>query len=359
MAWWMVGLVLSLSMGTPAAHARTGTARRNSPEFARETQPPTAHGPVAMVMETQLPFHPDIPMRASTISDRGGQDVWELPADFRDARIFVRPVTVDGDTLNLLTDTGGGLFVFSDVAARFPTAGQGVVLPPFRPGLGVPTPLGSEGGVIPLMAERPPVVADGMDGMLGQAWFSGRVWEIDYPGRRFAVLPSAASPEMTAHTVPLGFRTGSDGNRLLDFPRLRVVVDGDSLDLLLDTGATVNLTDAAKAVLGGSPVTQQGTSFITSSTLAVWRTRHPDWPVVVNADALVPGMSMIRVPEVKIASVTVGPVWFTERPDRNFREYMSQFMDRDVEGALGGSALQYLRLRLDYPNARLTVERRQ
>jgi hypothetical protein len=39
------------------------------------------------------------------------------------------------------------------------------------------------------------------------------------------------------------------------------------------------------------------------------------------------------------------------RPDRNFHEYMSQWTDRRIEGALGGSALRYFRVVVDYPNA--------
>lgn len=35
---------------------------------------------------------------------------------------------------------------------------------------------------------------------------------------------------------------------------------------------------------------------------------------------------------------------------------MSQFMDRRVEGALGGSALRYLRIRLDYPGGTASFE---
>jgi hypothetical protein len=49
-------------------------------------------------------------------------------------------------------------------------------------------------------------------------------------------------------------------------------------------------------------------------------------------------------------------VWFTIRPDRAFTQFMSQWMDQPVVGALGGSALQYFRVIADYPNARATFE---
>ena len=52
-----------------------------------------------------------------------------------------------------------------------------------------------------------------------------------------------------------------------------------------------------------------------------------------------------------MAGYTVGPVWFTRRPDPSFHQFMSQYMDKQVEGALGGSALKFFRVTVDYPNA--------
>lgn len=60
---------------------------------------------------------------------------------------------------------------------------------------------------------------------------------------------------------------------------------------------------------------------------------------------------MIRVPSVTVAGHTVGPVWFAQRPDSNFRKMMPELMDKPIEGALGGSALQYFRVVIDYPGA--------
>ena len=73
--------------------------------------------------------------------------------------------------------------------------------------------------------------------------------------------------------------------------------------------------------------------------------------MLADADETVRGMRMIEVPEVSIAGFRVGPVWFTERPDPNFHQYMSQWMDRRVDGALGGNALRFFRVTVDYPVA--------
>jgi hypothetical protein len=66
---------------------------------------------------------------------------------------------------------------------------------------------------------------------------------------------------------------------------------------------------------------------------------------------------MIEVPEISVAGLTAGPMWFTARADANFTKYMSQWMDLPIVGALGGSALQYFRVTLDYPNRRATFVR--
>jgi hypothetical protein len=58
------------------------------------------------------------------------------------------------------------------------------------------------------------------------------------------------------------------------------------------------------------------------------------------------------VREVRIAGLSVGPVWFAQRSDDTFRQWLSQMMDRQVEGAVGGSAFKHLRMVIDYPGAR-------
>ena len=67
---------------------------------------------------------------------------------------------------------------------------------------------------------------------------------------------------------------------------------------------------------------------------------------------------MIEVPKIKIAGYTVGPVWFTRRADKNFHEFMSKFMDKQVEGAIGGNALRHFRITIDYPQAKAVFEKK-
>lgn len=158
------------------------------------------------------------------------------------------------------------------------------------------------------------------------------------------------------HRVALGFKEDENGQRVLNFPRIQVVIDGETLDLLFDTGATTFLTDTAVTALRDGGAAERATSFITTSTFEKWRKRHPNWRVIEQAE-ITTGEAMIEVPSVTVAGYTVGPVWFTRRPDKNFHEFMSKFMDKRVEGALGGNALRYFRVTVDYPNAVAIFER--
>ena len=300
----------------------------------------------------------------------------ELPAVFYGDRIFVAPETPDGETLHLYTDTGGGLFLQELAVERLGLPvrevtrdGQTVRLAPL-PELATDTwipPVPGEGegdpsfpGVDGLLYVIPAAqtVSGVGDGMLGQAWFADRVWTFDYPSQRLYYHPSSKDlAPNPAHTVPLGFKTDEDGHRVTHFPSFEATIDGEVLPFLLDSGAMVHLTDEAHATLDDGEPETRATSFITASVFERWRRRHPDWPVIENADRTVAGEQMIRVPEVTVTGHTVGPVWFTRRPDRSFHEFMARMTDRRVEGALGGSLFHHFVMTVDYPGARAVFRR--
>jgi hypothetical protein len=285
-------------------------------------------------------------------------------------RWILAPKAVDGTPVRFYLDTGGGAnMLFQGAVDRFrlPVERRSsggdtisfVAPPPLAPGEFMP-PIPASELLVP-----PPAMAHGidvgspLDGFLGRLWFADRVWTFDYPAGRLSLHESAPPAGDTGCWVPLGFQTDSTGHRTTNFPRIPVVIDEDSLELLFDTGATTTLTDAALGAVeeGGRPgPSSRATSFIAKVHVDRWHGRHPDWPVVDSAEQGT-GARMIRVPEVRVGGIAVGPVWFTERPDRNFHQYMSQWMDRRIEGALGGSALRYLRVTVDYPGARARFER--
>lgn len=274
----------------------------------------------------------------------------ELPARFIADRIFIDLPTENGDTLHLYTDTGGGLFVTRAAATRLQWADSSSLALSVVASDSFPEPRGAPGGRLQIL-DPPPNRALEFDGMLGQAWFADRIWTFDYAAHRLLLHPTAPPAAPNARTVSLGFLSDSSGRRVLAFPRIAIVADGDTLQMLFDTGATAFLTSPAMEALQDGAPAVRATSFITTQVLNRWVERHPDWRVVANADETIPGMRMIEVPAVIVADVPVGPVWFTERPDPNFHEYMSQWMDRRVDGALGGNVLRFFRTTVDYPAA--------
>ena len=296
-----------------------------------------------------------------------------VPVRYDEHRWIVRPITAAGDTLDLYTDSGGGfLFIARErlgpdavptFAERTP-AGDSMFTaawPAFRTGQDIPPPMYVTSPRITTASvatfQRQAGAIPARDGFLGNGWFAGRVWVFDYPARRLLVRAADASPEsLGGATIPLGFKNGPGGGDAPWFPRIRVAVDGDSLDLLFDTGATTLLTDSARTVVGDGRPASRAASFITRTVFDGWRRRHSEWRVIASGEAG-SGADMIEVPALTVAGFTVGPVWFTARPDRAFTEYMSQWMDRPVVGALGGSALHYFRVTVDYPNRRATFAR--
>jgi len=287
-----------------------------------------------------------------------------LPARFESGRVIVTPATRDGSDASFYTDTGGGVFITAGAVKRLglhavaatdkdmldeagPDA-QVVVLPGFRPGKSIPAPPG-DGKLLVLAADRVGDPAFHEDGMLGAAWFAGRVWTWDYPSHTFS-LQTDWHPEAGARPVPLGFKTRADGTQETHFPRITIRVDDKPLDVLLDTGAETRLTANALAALNDGKPEIRATSMIVQSQFNAWRSAHPDWRVVEDAQVLTHA-AMIEVPQVEIAGARVGPVWFTLRPDRSFHQFMSSMMDKRIEGAIGGNALEHFVMTIDYPNA--------
>ena len=287
-----------------------------------------------------------------------------IPTQMVEYMFYAHPVTKDGIELNLYTDSGGGVIMLRSVVDRLhlPTTKrkvdnqelEEVSLPDFQQGKGIPPPLGHDSKLL-VMPDNYLKVILGQDisGMLGQEWFADRVWTWDYPGHKLLWRTAADLPFIaTSHRVQLGFPTDDHGKRHPSgsFPRIQVTIDDEVIDLLFDTGATTTVKETALKAINDGHAAQRATSFINQSIFDRWHKKHPDWRVVENAESS-SGAAMIEVPRLSAGGYDVGPVWFTARPDKNFDQGMSQWMDKKVHGALGGSALRFFRITVDYPNA--------
>ncbi len=151
------------------------------------------------------------------------------------------------------------------------------------------------------------------------------------------------------HEAPLAFKKGADGSTESWFARIVVRVDGEELPLLFDTGAMVTLSPAAQKALGDGPAVRGG-SFICHAHRRQVAQEAPEWRVLDRADEVGRGaLRMIEVPAVVVGGLTVGPVWFAERPGQELRQlHVGLHASAHVEGALGGSALHTLRVSVDY-----------
>lgn len=285
-----------------------------------------------------------------------------VPVQFSHDRVFIHARAPDGSSVRFYTDSGGGYnAVTESTAKRFGLDEIGrvesesgertlVSFPRFLEDAGVPRPHVEKwlnGGLMVV----PDTQLEG-HGFLGSRWFEGKVWMFDYESGTLSSSTSWTPTEEYSATA-IGFRSGLDSVRDLSFPRLAIEVDGQTLEMLLDTGATAKLSQDSAAAYGLPVATKVGTSFITRPVFEAWVEKHPTWQVVEDGDQVTgTALPMIQVPAVTVAGVTVGPVWFAQRPEGTFERWISQMTDAPVVGAVGGSLFRHFRMVIDYPNAR-------
>ena len=184
-----------------------------------------------------------------------------------------------------------------------------------------------------------------LDVFFGQDFFMGKAWTMDYIHRKIWVnTPLASREEGNPGVQRIGIRKDSKGKPTHGHPSMYIEVDGEKIDVLFDTGATIILSDNGKKALNTADKTIGG-SFIAVSVFEKWHKEHPDWKVYEKADM---SRDIIEVPKVNIGGHLVGPVLFAERPDENWSKGMISSMDKVVKGAIGGSGLKYLKVQIDY-----------
>jgi len=261
--------------------------------------------------------------------------------------------------VSFYTDTGGGKLIYPEAAEKLglaiDTMEQGeqtaemINLMDLFTERNYPAPVG------PHFVYRGERRGSSYDGMLGAHWFADKIWNFDYHKEKLYLVEEIDWNSLDkAHTVELGFMSNMMGQHATHFPRIPIKVEGKVIQTLFDTGANAPLSDSAKSSFGGAD--EAATSFIIASIFDQWRADHPDWPYLEGADLNL-NEAMIQVPEMEIAGHTVGPVWFTRRADKNFSEFMSQWMDEPIEGAIGGSCFKYFsQLIIDYPEEKAYFE---
>ncbi|GLQ98219.1 hypothetical protein [Dyella mobilis] len=289
----------------------------------------------------------------------------QINAVYEVGHFYVLPSIPGSKPLRLLVDTGGaggsGLFVLAAATVKrlgwntrscgFGNAEIPVVDAPLLaaslPSPSRATPCHATAMVLPDKVFG----AGNLDGILGAGYLPGQTWTFDYPHQQLWREASHWTPTPRYHEIAMELPHDPDGHPA-GLPRIHLRIDGEDLPMLLDTGATAKPTAAGEQAAGTPTVHGYGvTSYAPRSLIDRWHTHHPEWPVVENGDDLVGHSRLIRVPQVQIAGWSVGPVWFTERPDRNI-DNLENYMSGPVQGSAGANIYQHFVMTLDYQHGK-------
>ena len=263
---------------------------------------------------------------------------------------------IQNDSIIFFTDTGGGRIIFGDAfdklnikSSKIPfikVQGHKIEttkLAELFAKKGYPTPISKH------YVDRgeKPEITSGIDGILGATWFASKCWEFDYVHQKLYIRQNFDWTKISKKNIlKLGFQKNLFGKKTTHFSRIPIVVQNDTIQMLFDTGASAFLSDSAKQTFGNFKTV--ATSFIVARIFDKWHKNHPDWEYI-NLGDKTGNEPMIKVPKVGIGNNVIGPVWFTRRQNENFDKWMSKWMDKKIEGAIGGSCFKYFsKIILDY-----------
>jgi len=305
----------------------------------------------------------------------------------RGQRFYIKIVAPKGDTLLAVGDSGGGtsmilpgtidrLRLQNKVKGALYKGVMPVKYIPFSEVVNdhhIPPPVSLRNMIIRRFFSRvtePVLFVPPLDGelkfmmesirfdiFLGQNFFMGKAWTFDYIHQQIWVnTPLPASEAGKPNVQKIGFKKNGNNENVFGHGSMQIEVNGEVIDVLFDTGASMPLTEAGKKALHTNEKTIAG-SFIARSIFDKWRKEHPDWKYYEKADRLGGGSDVIEVPVIKIGGYEVGPVLFAKRPDEAWSENMISTMDKVVKGAIGGSALQYFKVTVDYNSELIKFEK--
>lgn len=290
-----------------------------------------------------------------------------MPATFEQGVVYLDMPAPNHSRVRMFTDSGGGTaFVLSTEAAkRLGLAPRATTDEKLLRWLGPNVRLTNASQ---FMARSWPRLNDGerfvivpgtlasrgwpasADGVFGENWFAHQTWTWDYTREQLIWRPKDWRPATDARGFAVSFQSDAQGRRTDNYPLVMMRVDDAEIPMLFDTGAYTVLTPTALHTLNDGKPAARSTSMITHSVFEAWHQRHADWRIIDDAQ-LGTHSRMILVPEVRLASLSCGPVWFIERRDENYHEMMSSLMSDQVEGSIGGNAFGSFVITMDYPRS--------
>lgn len=290
-----------------------------------------------------------------------GLSQWSVvPAIFEEDRVFLQFQTTRS-TFFFFSDSGGGTvpFTYRDVLERGGLSFQEVGTPDDRkegflgfaevPGLGRARVFDEK---LSKDSELSFIRNFVKDGFVGATYFGRDTWQWDYRRKTFKKA-RVFIPLEGRGVIPVSFKN-EKGERTTNQPLIQIEVDGEVLSVLFDTGATTWYSEEAQKIAGVGEYS--ASSFIREKVYKRWKSRHPEWKVIKRGERFIGGQDLIRVPEVTIAGVKVGPVWFSIRPDAIYDNYGPKYLGGLCDGAIGGNAFKYMRITADYGEKRFKFE---
>lgn len=310
-------------------------------------------------------------------SSTEGKEIKQLSAELIDGRFYLKIPTVKGDTISAFCDTGGGYTaLYSTTLERLGLesavrsveikneAVQLVYAEEVYLNHNIPYP--GIGGYYRPSIDKPFFEVPSLDqesalflefvphdAFLGQFFFIEHAWTFDYTSGKIYVNTPLDENVITENTQALGFKKNMFGKKKSGHPSMKLEIDGEMIDFLFDTGASILLSENGKRESGATSKSIGG-SFISKTVFDRWRRRHPEWRIINKGELT--GSDLIEVPHVRVGHLSAGPVWFAVRSDEVWSNGMIGSMDKVVNGAIGGSFLQYFRVTVDYNSELIRFE---
>jgi len=248
-------------------------------------------------------------------------------------------------TARMLLDTGGGGFLLTEPLARDIGVTTGAVSREEGSAFAaVTSPVSVRVGELPLALNPQRIlVLVGQDNVLPNAnaghaegMIPGHVLSkyhvvFDYPAATFTIAqPSVLTPRGTALPLLVSSAQG--------FPRTELTVDGKTVGMLLDTGASFTM--------------------VSDALLKAWGAAHADWPRsagAVGEAATLGGQTLetMFVPRAEWGGFPLSNVGVTSQREGTFERYMSGMMRKPILGSLAGNVLRNFRVEIDFPHETL------